>query len=591
MIARPFRKFFRAAGDWFPFVPAAAEYNFQKLRCDLLASITVALLAIPQGIAYAIIAGLPPAYGIYSSVILMLLASLFCNSSHLVSGPTNAISLLVAGAMLTAANPAVRENVAQSVALLTIMAGLVQFAFGALKAGNLSQFISRSVLIGFSSGAGLLIALNQMPALLGLRLPPVHHLLARFSETFKHLAEVNWWALGIGLFTLALLYAGKIWLPRWPMALLALAVTTAATALLGLEARGVMVAGELPSSLPHFLPPSFDLGVIADLAPSAIAIALLGCIESLSNTKAISMHSGQKVDANRDFTGLGISQMIGGFFQCMPGGGSFTRSILNFRSGALSRFAGVFAALWIALLVALLAPVARTIPTAALAGLLVFLGLSLINPRAIRSAIFATRSDATVLVLTFFCTIFLHLDTAIYVGVLASLILFLRKASAPHLVEYNVEEDSMREIRTPKERANPEISIIHVEGELFFGAADIFEEQVRRLAADPNIRVIILRLKNARHLDATAVHAIDGLHEFLEKEGRLLLVSGIPDDVLRVMNRSGLSDRLGRGNIFPAEENLTVATRRALLRAKEFLGAGAEADVRIFYDKSREKKA
>jgi len=573
-----------------PFIGTAADYNFAKLRADLLASITVAMLAIPQGIAFAIIAGLPPSYGIYSSVILMLLASLFCNSNHLVSGPTNAISLLVAGALLTAGNPTVRESLPQSIALLTIMAGLVQFAFGALKAGNLSQFISRSVLIGFSSGAGLLIALNQIPVLLGLKLPTVHHLLARFSETFKHLGEINLWALGIGLGTLALLFLGKIFLPRWPMPLIALSISTALVASFRLEEKGVLVAGMLPTKLPQLYIPSFNLGVIADLAPSAIAIALLGCIESLSNAKSISILNGQRMDVNRDFIGLGISQIIGGFFQCMPGGSSFTRSILMYRSGGVTRFAGVFAALWIPLLVALLAPVARTIPTASLAAILIYLGISLINPRNIRSAILATRSDATVLILTFFCALFLHLDTAIYVGVLASLILFLRKVSAPQLVEYNVEEDSMREIRTPKERANPEICIIHVEGELFFGAADIFEEQVRRLASDPNIRVVILRLKNARHLDATSVHAIDGLHEFLKKDNRLLLVSGIPADVLRVMDRSGLSERIGRENIFPAEENLTVATRRALIRAKEFLGAEESPDVRIFYDKSRGKK-
>jgi sulfate permease, SulP family len=281
---------------------------------------------------------------------------------------------------------------------------------------------------------------------------------------------------------------------------------------------------------------------------------------------------------------------VGSFFQCMPGCGSFTRSALNFSSGARTRFAGVFCAVWVAVLLLLLAPLAKTIPIAALAGLLIYLGIGLINIEHMRSSIFATKSDATVLLLTFFCTLFLHLDTAIYIGVLASLVLFLRKASAPHLVEYNMEDDSMREIRNPAERAHPEISIIHVEGELFFGAAEMFEDQVRLLARDPNIRVVILRLKNARHMDATAIHAMDGLHRFLSQDGRLLLVSGAPDDVMTVMKRSGLIDRLGAGNVFPAEENLTVATRRALLRAKEFLGTEASPDVRIFYDKSRKEK-
>lgn len=576
--------------NFLPFVGTIRTYRMADLRGDIPASMAVALMVLPQAIAYATIAGLAPVYGIYASIVLTIVAALFCHCQHLVSGPTNAISLLTAGAILTAANPAVRENPVQAVLVLTFMAGLIQLGFGLLKVGNLAQFISRSVLIGFTSGAGLLIALNQVPVVLGLKLPPVHHLLARFSETFQHFGETNLWSLLIGTGTLGVLYAGKKWLPNFPMALTSMVASAAIVALLGLESRGVMVARELPASLPGFLVPAFSIGLVADLAAPAIAIALLGCIESISLAKGIALYSGQKLNANQDFIGLGLSQIVGSFFQCMPGGGSLTRSALNFRTGARTRFSAIFCAVWVAALLLLLAPLAKTIPMASLGGLLVFLGIGLINPEQIRSAVFATKSDASVLLLTFFCTLFLHLDTAIYIGVLASLVLFLRKASAPHLVEYNMDDDSMREIRDPKERANPEISIIHVEGELFFGAAEMFEEQVRQLAKDKNIRVVILRLKNARHLDATAVHAIDGLQSFLKQDGRLLLVSGAPPEVLRVMERSGLISRLGVENVFPAEENLTVATRRALLRAKEFLGTTTSPDVRIFYDKSRADK-
>jgi SulP family sulfate permease len=576
--------------SWLPFLPTFRQYGLGDLRADVPASLTVALMNVPQAIAYATIAGLPPVYGLYASIVLTLICSLLCNSQHLVSGPTNAISLVVAGALITAGNPTVQANPVGAVILLTLLVGCIQLGFGLLRVGNLAQFISRSVLIGFTSGAGILIALNQVPVFLGLTLPPVHHLLARFAETFRHLAEVNFYAVGLGAGTLALLYAGKLWFPRWPVALLTMALSGAVVWFFDLQERGVKIASELPASLPHFSVPFFDLGVLADLAGPAIAIALLGCVESLSIAKSISLFSGQKMNNNQDFIGLGVSHIVGSFFQCMPGCGSFTRSALNFSAGARTRFSGVFCALWVAVLLLLLAPLAKTIPTAALAGLLIYLGLGLINWEHIRSAVFATKSDATVLLLTFFCTLFLHLDTAIYIGVLASLILFLRKASAPHLVEYNVEDDSMREIRDPQDRSHPEISIIHVEGELFFGAAEMFEEQVRQLAKDKNIRVVILRLKNARHLDATAVHAIDGLHRFLSQDNRLLLVSGPPEDVIRVMKRSGLIDRLGPENVFPAEENLTVATRRALLRAKEFLGAEVSPDVRIFYDKSRKKQ-
>lgn len=575
---------------FFPFVATARSYTREAFRSDLSASLSVALLTIPQAIAYAAIAGLPPAYGIYAAVMLTLVCSFFANSELLLSGPTNAISLVVAGALLTASHPWVRENPAQGAVVLAFLVGVVQLGFGFLKAGNLAQFISRSVLVGFTAGAGLLIALNQVPVLLGLNLPPVRHLLARFSETFSHLGEMNIYALGIGFGSLGLLYAGKRWFPRWPAALVTLALATAVVGVFQLEDKGVKVAGNLPAGLPGFSWPMVELGIVADLAGSAIAIALLGCIEGLSSAKRLSLATGQRMNSNQDFIGMGLAHLVGSFFQCMPGGGSFVRSALNFEAGARTRFAGVYSALWVVLMVMALAPVAKTIPSAALAALLIYLGTGLIKWDQIRSAVMATKSDAAVLILTFFCTLFLHLDTAIYIGVLASLILFLRKASAPHLVEYNMEDDSMREIRSPKERSNPEISIVHVEGELFFGAADAFEEQVRLLAKDPNIRVIILRLKNARHLDATAAYAIAGLNDSLRRMGRLLLVSGAPPEVMNVMRRSGLIEKLGEENVFPSEENLTVATRRALLRAKEFLGGEESPDVRIFYDKSREKE-
>ncbi|MFQ3671513.1 MAG: SulP family inorganic anion transporter [Verrucomicrobiia bacterium] len=575
--------------EYFPFLETARRYSRGAFRADCSASLTVALLTIPQAIAYATIAGLPPAYGIYSAVVLTLVCSLLANSEHLISGPTNATALVTAGALLTASHPWVKSNPAEAAVLLAMMVGVVQLGFGLLKAGNLAQFISRSVLVGFSTGAGLLIALNQVPDFLGLNLPPVRHLLGRFSETLTRLAEVNVYALGIAVVSLLLLYLGKRYFPSWPSALLTMALGAVVVKVFDLEAKGVKVAGQLPEGLPPFSLPSIDLGVIADLAGSAIAIALLGCIEGLSSAKRISLLSGQRMNSNQDFIGMGAAQVVGAFFQSMPGGGSFTRSALNFTSGAKTRFAGVLCALWVGLVVLVVAPLAKTIPTAGLAALLIYLGIGLIQVDQIRSAVLATKSDAAVLVLTFFCTLFLHLDTAIYIGVLSSLILFLRKASAPHLVEYNMDDDSMREIRSPKERTHPEISIVHVEGELFFGAADAFEEQVRMLAKDGNIRVIILRLKNARHLDATAVYAIEGLHNYLQKSGRLLLVSGAPPEVLKVMQRSGLIDKLGAENVFPSEENLTVATRRALLRAKEFLGGETSPDVRIFYDKSREK--
>jgi SulP family sulfate permease len=582
-------RWFHSASEWLPFLETFRGYRPEFLKRDLVSSLTVALLDVPQGIAYALIAGLPPIYGLYSSIVLALVSALFINSNHMVCGPTNAIAVVVASVLVNA-SPEIRAEPAAAVAILTFMAGVAQFAFGALKAGTLAQFVSRSVLTGFTCGAGLLIALNQLAPLLGISIPRSENLVGQIGSTFSNIASANPVSVGLGVGTIAVLIAGKKWLPRVPWAIVVVAASAAAVKLFGLDAKGVSLVGAIPSSLPSFSLPPFDLGLIGEISGGALAIAILGCVESMSIAKSISVSSGQRMNSNQDFVGIGLAHVAGSFFGCMPGCGSFTRSALNFQSGARSRLSGVFCAGWVALALLLLGPAMSYIPKASLAGMLVMLGISLIKWKQVRVAVRSTRSDAWVFFLTLVATLFLHLDTAVYIGVISSLVLFLRKASAPHLVEYDIAGDTMREISGSSERSNPQISIIHVEGELFFGAAELFEDEVRRLAKDPSIRVVVLRMKNARHLDATAVMALDALHRFLVSQNRLLLVSGASADVIRVLRGSGALDRIGAGNVFPAEENLTMATRKALLRAKEFLGTGERPDVRIFYEKTRAEK-
>lgn len=573
--------------QWLPFLATLRTYPPAYFRRDLVASLTVALLDVPQAIAYAMIAGLPPVYGLYTSMVMGFVSALFNSSNHVVCGPTNAISIMVASTWISSSDPAIRDNPVTVVVMLTFMVGVIQLAFGVLKVGNLSQFVSQSVLVGFVTGAGVLIVINQLPILLGISLPRATHFLEQLGNLLGHLAELNPSSLGVGLLTMIIVAVGQRRFPRWPSALGAVILMAVLVQWLDLETQGVTLIGTIPSGLPRFALPRINLPQLADLADNALAIAILGCVETLSIAKSLNLHTGQRTNNNQDFIGNGIAHVVGSFFHCMPGCGSFTRSALNFQSGARTRVAGMFCAVWVGVILVVLGPWARFIPQASLAGLLVVLGTSLIKWPHIRVSLRSTKSDATVLLLTFLCTLVLHLETAIYVGVISSLVLFLRKASAPHLVEYDLAGDHFREIRGDNQRSLPEVSIIHVEGELFFGAAELFEDEVRRLARDPNIRVVILRMKNARHLDATAVTALAGLWKFLRDDGRLLLISGASPDVMRVLRGSGLLAEMGAENIFPAEENLTAATRKALQRAQQFLGKGVKPEVRVFYEKTR----
>ena len=571
---------------WLPFVETARRYKKADFAADISAGLTLALLSLPQAIAYAMLAGLPPIYGLYSCIVVAIVGSLMGSSEHLVPGPTNSVAILISTAIMTTTLPAVRDNPTVVIPLLGLLIGCTQVLFGFLKLGNLTQFVSRSVLVGFTAGAGLLIVMNQLAPLLGLQTPAAQHMLEQLWLTLEQVRETNFYALGIGVASMVIALTVPRWLPRWlPTPLVVVTLAAIAVKVFNLGDKGVLLVGDLPTQLPEVTLPMFDPRFLADIADDALAMAIIGSIEMLSISKSIAMTTEQRLDNNQGCIGLGLANIAAAFFQCMPGSGSFTRSALNFMTGARTRFAGVFSGLWLAALLLVFGHWIHWIPLASLAGLLIILGLQMFEWHHIRVAFRATRSDAAVLILTFVSAVVLNLRQAIIIGVISSLVLFLRKASTPHLVEYDLEGDTMREIRKPSERSHPQISIIHVEGELFFGAADLFEEEVRRLARDPNIRVVILRMKNARHLDATAVMALEALLKFLRIGNRLLLVSGATPDVMRVLNNSGLINLLGRENVFQAEEDLTAATRRGLVRAQQFLGAKVEPEVRVFYEK------
>jgi SulP family sulfate permease len=577
--------------QWLPFVETARGYKRGWLLTDVSAGLTLALLSLPQAIAYAIMAGLPPIYGLYSCIVVAIVGSLMGSSEHLVPGPTNSVAILISGAIMTSSLPGVRENPTIIIPLLALLTGGTQLLFGLLKLGNLTQFVSRSVIVGFTAGAGLLIALNQLPPLLGVAQPDAVHMIQYVWHTLEQLSDTNLYALVIGVGAMVVTVSAPRWLPRWlPAPLVVVVASALAAAVFHLDDKGVKLVGHLPATLPQVQLPFFGVRLFADIADTALAMAILGCIETLSIAKSIAMTTDQRVDSNQGCIGLGLGNIAAAFFQCMPGSGSFTRSALNFLSGAQTRFSGVFSALWIAAILIVFGRWVQYIPLAALAGLLIVLGFSMFRWHHIRVAFRATRSDATVLILTFLSALLLSLRQAIYVGVISSLVLFLRKASAPHLVEYDLAGDQMREIKEKTERSHPEVSIIHVEGELFFGAAELFEDEVRRLVHDPNIRVVILRMKNARHLDATAVMALEALLKFMRAGGRLLLISGPSRGVMGVLTRSGLLDDIGRDCVFEAEENLTASTRKALVRAQQFLGKEAKPEVRVFYEQSRAEK-
>ena len=576
----------------FPFVQEFRRYSWDKLHHDLIAGATLTLVSIPQAIGFSLILGLPPMTVVLSVVVGGFVSALFFSSHHHVFGPTTSVSLITAATMH--ANADLGLHKLQLAAFLALLIGVTQFVAGLFSFGEVTKFISRAVVVGYATAIGVLLIVSQFGNGMGFSTAPGEGLLQTLQDFARAVStgNVSFWAIGVALLTLAVFEGLKRFRPAWPEALIGLAFLGIAARIYAflnpiVPFRLVKDEGALSAVLPalaHLPALGTQYIVLHRLAGTAIAIAIIGMLEASAITTSLAAKSGQHLDPNQELLGMGAGNFAAGLFGLPPGSSSFTRSAVNYQSGAASQLSSMLSSVVVLLILLFLTPVFNYIPIPALAAHLMRVGYKLINRPQIRMAVRSTHSDAFVFFVTLGAALFFKLETAIYIGIGTALALFLRKTSTPILVEYTFAESGhLVELPDRAKRVNPQISIIHVEGELFFGAAELFQSQVRQQAEDENIRVFILRMKNARHLDASTMMALESLHDYLRKTGRYLLVSGCSQDVIRVFRNSGLLKQIGEENIFPAEANPTVSTSRALGRARQLLPE--KVDVRLFYER------
>lgn len=585
--------------DLFPIRHHFKELSKDSALHDLRAALNVLLLTVPQGMAYATIAGLPIINGIMCSAIAAIAGPIFASSRFTSLGPTNATAFMLFSSL------AAGTLGVSGVPFLVILVGLICIAGSILKLADLLQFVSRSVLVGYLTGAATLIIFNQLKPLLGIspyfektdgRTFP--SLVAKIVEL---LPNASWQpalfgGLSLGCYFLLQRYFKK--LPNFALTLLLISAIAAFIPREQLQYFQDFGLQDLSPTLPQIQGFNDLLEKTAHLLPIAFALAFLASLENTAMAKSLASKSGDRPDVNQDMFSVGIANIATACLGAMPASGSLTRSALNYSSGARSPFASIFCGLFCLAATFLLAsfPIVSLVPKAVLAGLVIAIALSLISPKNIRVCLRSTRSDALVIVVTFFATLLTPLHVAIFIGVALSIALFLRKAAVPQLIEYAVHDDGdLRELGEKRPRPNPEISIVHVEGDLFFGAAELFRTQIQRIAADPNLKVVILRLKNARHLDATSVLALGELITFMRERDRHVLISGTPRPVYRVLKHSGVLELLqegtskeeGTSNLFMfGPSNPNISTRNALLRAQQLLGT-KKADISIFHDANK----
>lgn len=559
-----------------PALDALRTYGRDKARADLVAGLSVAAIAVPQAMAYATIIEVPPVYGLYTAIVMTAVGALLDSSRQLVHGPTNAVSIATLSAVATFA-PEDRIGVA---VLLAFLMGVLQIAISLLRLGDLTRYVSHSVIVGFTAGASLLLVLDQTKNLLGMpaRGGPHDHFLVRFWSTLSE-GHVHVPTLLVGLASIAatlVLRAGKRALgwKLFPEFLVVVLGAGIATWALDLEAQGVRVVGDIPSELPRPSLPPFDWERIREIAGSALALALLGLLEAISMAKSIAATTRQKLDMNQQCLSDGTANLVGSFFGCIPGSGSLTRSALNQQAGAQTQWSAFLSAVFVAVTMVLFAPYARFIPRSALAGLLMLTAARMISVEEIRYHLRVSRFDAVIVGVTALAAVAISVEFCVLVGVVFSFLLAVPRMGEMQRTEFVASEGGIVHERFPEDEPCENVLVFGLEGEMFFGSVQSLETHLEAIEARiaPATRVVVLRMKRARNPDAVGMRALDAFAERLERRDVRLILAGVRPALKEVLDRTGLTARLGEERIFLEAPVRLTGTMRAVASACDTLG-------------------
>ncbi|MEZ4320478.1 MAG: SulP family inorganic anion transporter [Myxococcota bacterium] len=544
-----------------------------SVRKDLAAAAVITMMAVPQGVAYAVIAGLPPAAGLYASAVPTVLAALGRTSSHVVTGPTNALSLLVGGALAAGAGGG--DPVATAL-LLAFMVGVFQVAAGVLRLGAVVDYISRAVVLGYITGAGLLIGFGQLGNITGTSMGSGS--VAEKAVTWASgLGQTDPRSVALALGSTALLLALRKWVPKVPPAMVVLGLGIGLAWAFDFPALGLATAGDLgsvPRGLPPFGFPLQDLSQASALLPVAFAATVLSMVESSAVARSIAAMTGERLDMDREFIGQGLGNLGAGLTGGYPVSGSLARSAMNHRAGATSKLSAIASGVMMLGVLLVLGPVVDLTPIASLAGILVVLAWDLVDREAIQHVLQALWGDRLAFLATVVGTWTLSMDIAIYLGVAISILLFLRRARNLNVTDLVVRKGHIRET-APDDHVEGDhchrVRALHVEGNLFFGAAGELQDALDDAIRDPSVKVLIVRLKRARGLDFTTAGVLMATRARMRESGRYLILAGMTPLTMRLFDRVGLTEAFG-DDLFPTESKWFLAMNRAMQRGLELAG-------------------
>ncbi|SEU07722.1 SulP family inorganic anion transporter [Paracoccus homiensis] len=538
-----------------------------SLRADTLAALTGAAIALPQGVAFAVIAGLPPEYGLYTAMLTPVIAAMWGASMVMVSGPATAISAVLF-ASLSQLAPAGTPIYIQLALIMTILAGLFQLLAGVCRLGGLISFISHSVMVGFTAAAALLIAASQLGDAIGVTIEGGGGVIERIARVIAHWGHLNPLALVIALVTLVTLVVLRWLSPRLPSYLIALIVGSLLGEVTDAAGSGVEMFQKLPAIVPAFAVPDVSIAQIFQVLPGAVSVAFVGLLEAISIGRSFAMRRQERYDSNQEIIGQGLSNLCAGFVQGHAGSGSFTRSALNVESGAQTPMAAILAAPFLLVLLFLLAPFVDHIPKPAMAGIIIYVAWRLFSFAEIRHILTSSRSETLIFALTFLSGVATQLENAIFVGVVTSLAVFLHRSARPHVaaispIVYHGRR-LLRGVEYHELDQCPQISVLRLEGALFFGSVEHVEAAFRRFEAHyPGRRLKILALKGMGKIDLAGVDLLVSEYLRSRKAGGDLHIVIAYKETLLALRRMNLFAVVDKANIHPnkAEAIGTVMDR------------------------------
>ena len=562
---------------YIPAIDSLRNYSLGYFQRDMFAGLTVAAVAVPQAMAYASIFGMPVEMGLYTAIIMTAVGALLDSSKQLINGPTNAISI----AMLSALSIVPESQRVSAAIMMAFFVGLIQTTIALLRFGDLSRFVSHAVIVGFTLGASVLLFLDQLKNVFGLKGKPGghEHFLVRFWSDMTAGGRVNWATVGIAVLTILAAMGFRFLNNRYKLGLpeLLLAIALSASVLFSLDptkVSGVKLQLAVPRSLPTFALPEIKWELASNLSSSAAAIAFLGLLEAVAMAKSIASKTGQKLDMNQQCLSEGLANMAGSFFRCFPGSGSLTRSYINHTSGAATQWSGVISALGVAATILVLAPFAQYIPKAALAGVLILTAARMNDLKTLGYYLRATKFDRWILIATALSSILISVEFCILIGVFLSFAFYVPRAAQIKMNELTVTSDRViREVVSSDIRCSY-IRVFNFEGEMFFGCAPELERQLDSILeeAPKSLKVVILRLKRVNNPDAVCMDVLLRFVAKMHERNVVIMLSGIREAMAQTLKNVGITQLVGQENIFREESEIWASTVTSMKKGYSLLG-------------------